>query len=257
MVVKYIFSSVLITLYFFSLLLIPFDVYANKLGARVTAGFWGTEYKGYVTDSKSNEDSIDLKNDLELSNTVQSFFLIYLEQHISSIPNMRIGRSNIRANGNSILKRTFTYQGIEYFANSTINSTLNFDHLEASLYWKVINNDHRVDLGITVKDFNGQISISEPTSGYAYDSFDAAIPMIYVGYETDLPLTALTLGINSSFIGINRAYLYDIMAYVRYQTYSYVGVEFGYRRFQINISNDIILTDVRITGLYLNGFISF
>jgi outer membrane protein len=241
-----------------SLLLIPIKVYADKLGVQITSGIWNTRYKGYVIDKKNLSESINLRDDLNLDNSTQSFFFIYLEQHVPSIPNIRIGKSNMSASGTSILARSFTYQGVSYSPNEKVNSSINLDHIEASLYWKLIDNDNKLNLGFTVKDFTGQVSITETASGSSgNETFEAAVPLIYLSYETDLPLTAYTVGVNSSFIGINRAYLYDLIAYVRYKTYSYVGVEAGYRKFQLNVNNDIIKTDITISGFYLNGFISF
>jgi len=243
---------------FFSLLLLPLDVYATKLGVRVTSGFWGARYQGYVIDQKNVTESINLKDDLNLSNSLEPFFYVYLEHPNPKIPNIRIGKSKIRTTGINRLTKIFTYQNTVYAVNEDISSTFNLDHIEATLYWKVINTKNRMDLGFTVKDFTGQITVVGSVSGTAEEHLEVWIPLIYVGYETDLPLTAFTMGINSSFLGVDdNTYLYDLIAYFQYQTYSYVGLEFGYRAFKLKLNNDVINTNVKITGFYLNGFIRF
>ncbi|MFV2061649.1 MAG: hypothetical protein ACC653_13265, partial [Gammaproteobacteria bacterium] len=80
MIVKHILSSCFKSLYLFSLVFVSFDANAEKLGVRIISGVWDTRYKGYVVDKKTLKDSINLRDDLNLENSLQSFFFVYLEQ---------------------------------------------------------------------------------------------------------------------------------------------------------------------------------
>ncbi len=230
---------------------------ADRLGVRTTAGLWSAQYNGYVTDNGAIQDSINLKNDLNVGKNIQSFFYVYIEQQNSAIPNFRIGKTNIRAKGSNTLIKSLTFNGVSYSINEKVDSQLNLDHLEAALYWKVKNSDTRVDIGFTIKDFSGEVALTGELSGSAQTGLSEIVPLLYLGVETDLPLTALTVGFNASFLKIEQGSLVDVLLYIRLEPLQYVGIEAGYRDFQINVDTTEIKTQIKISGLYLNGFLYF
>lgn len=230
---------------------------AESIGVFISAGIWATQYSGYVEDNQLKSNSINLKDDLNLENSFQNFFYINIEQPINGLPNFRLGRTNIRADGVNTLNKSLTFQGKSFLVNEKINSKLNLDQVEGIVYWKLNNTIHRLDLGFAVKDFSGEVSVSSDVSGSSGVSLSATVPLIYLGYETELPLTAFTVGINSSFLKINEASLYDTLAYIRYLTESNIGLELGYRTFQLSVNSSTVKTDIKIIGFYLNGLVYF
>ncbi|VAX00027.1 hypothetical protein MNBD_GAMMA22-1095 [hydrothermal vent metagenome] len=231
---------------------------ADRLGVRTTAGLWSAEYSGFVTDNGVVQDSIDLKDDLNVRKNIQSFFYIFIEQENSVIPNFRIGKTNIRAKGSNKLTKSLAFNGVNYSFNENVDSELNLDHIEATLYWKFINHsDLRVDLGFTLKDFSGGVALTGDVSGNAQTELSEIVPLLYLGIETDLPLTALTIGFNASLLQIEQGSLSDLLLFIRLEPFKYVGIEAGYRNFQINVDTNEIKTQVNISGLYLSGFLYF
>ncbi len=242
---------------FISLGCVSTIVNADRLGVRTTAGLWSAQYSGYVADNGTIQDSINLKDDLNVSKNIQSFFYVYIEQQNSALPNFRIGKTNIRAKGSNTLTKTFVFNGTNYSINEKVDSQLNLDHLEAALYWKINNTDLRVDFGFTIKDFSGGVALAGELSGNAETALSETVPLLYLGVETDLPLTALTVGVNVSFLKVAQGSLSDILLFIRLEPLQYVGIEAGYRDFQISVDTNEIKTQVKIAGLYLNGFVYF
>ncbi len=245
------------SIFYTTLCLISVETHASNLGVYFSGGFWSTQYTGFVTDNKTLSNSINLQDDLRLDDTLQNFFYIYIEQEIPYTPNYRLGRTSIRTSGNSIINKSLSFQGNNYLINEQVTSKLNLEHIEAVLYWKLFETNYRVDLGFAVKDFSGEVSVLGAISGKSSVSLSETIPLLYAGFKTQLPLTALTVGMNGSFLIIKEAALSDVIAFVRYETDSYVGIEFGYRSFQLRLNSTALKTNVKITGMYLTGFIYF
>lgn len=241
----------------FVLFSLSFDINAEILGVRITAGPWATEYTGFISDSNTSNSSLNFKDDLNLKNNFQSFFYVYIEQPNASIPNFRIGQTGLKTKGVSTLTKTLTISGTTYSVNEKIKTNFDLDHLEAAFYWRIINSDIRFDLGLNVKNFGGEVAFSGAASGKVDNSFNASVPMIFSGIETDLPLTAFVVGVTGSYIDIGKALLSDILVFIKFKTDYYIGAELGYRNFQVNFEDNSVKTQVKITGLYLNGFINF
>jgi len=246
----------LLHLIYFLFLFISFSVNADTLGVRITGGVWSTEHRGFVSDSNSNVESINLKDDLNFKKNIQPFFYIYFEQPNKSLPNFRIGRTKLNSTSSNTLSKTITFKGTNYLVNEKIFVELNLEHIEAALYWKLFDNDNHLDLGLNFKEFAGKVTFSGLSSKVS-EPFTATIPMIYTAYEVDLPLTALTFGINGSYLDIGKASLSDILIFIRFKKYYNIGVEAGYRSFQLRFDENLIKTDIKITGFFLNGFIYF
>ncbi len=237
--------------------LLSVEIHAANFGVYIAGGFWSTEYSGFVTDNKTVSNSINLQDDLRLNDSLQSFFYIYIEQKIPYAPNYRLGRTSISTSGSSTLNKSLIFQGSSYQINEQVTSKLNLEHIEAVLYWKLFETNYRVDLGFAIKDFSGEVSVLGAVSGKSSVSLSETIPLLYASFKTQLPLTALTVGMNGSFLVIEDAALSDIIAFVRYETDSYVGIEVGYRNFQLRLNSTELKTNVKITGLYLSGFVYF
>ena len=242
------------------LLLTPITAMADFAGFRVIGGSFDYEVEGTIRDSNSLVNEVNLKTDLHLGDQSESFFYAYIEHPIPVIPNIRVGSTGMNLNGSGLATKSFTFNGVTFNQAFNTTTTINLDHSEIALYYEIIDVGVDFDLGLNVKIFDGEATLTENTTpSTTTEKLDFTIPMLYASLNVPLPLTGLSIGVEGSMISYDGNSLTDYLARIRYTTDFNLGIEAGLRTFDLTIEDttDQTYGNIEVSGPYVSLFLYF
>jgi len=218
------------------------------LGVYAGAGSWNSDYSGSAGDP-----SITLK-DLGFKDHSNSYYYIALEHPIPLIPNIMLEHTTIRSQQTADISKTFTIDGTTFVANDTIASDFDLTHTDATLYYEILDNWVNLDLGITVRKFDGYVhaqSTNVPADNKKVD-VDQTLPLLYGKAQFDLPFSGFSLGAEAKYISYSGDKLSDYAIKVSYLFDSVldVGLEAGYRKMSLTVDDDDLKAKVELKGPY-------
>lgn len=219
------------------------------LGWRVGANAWQQQYEG---DVQSGPSVVDLEDDLGYDDETGYSIYAALEHPLPLVPNIMLQRTemDVDARGNV---DGFVFDGIVY--SGEVRSNLELTHTDATLYYEVLDNWVNLDLGITGRVFDNGVEITDVTTGITGSlDIDYVIPLLYGQARFDLPLTGLSVGVEGNAISYDDDTLYDVKVNLAYEFAFGLGIETGYRAFDLEYDDDDEFADVTIDGIYA-GFV--
>jgi len=228
---------------------------ANAEFVIVNGNSWDKEITGQIRDDNDILSEVDLKNDLLLTDSKESFFVAYIEHPIPVLPNIRIGSTSLNFEGSGTVTKSFTYNNVTYNGSVNIATKLNLDHTEIAFYWNVLDNVVGLDLGLNVKSFDGVIKLTS-SAGNVNEVFDETVPMLYGGLQIELG-AGFQLAGDISYISFDGSSFTDSLIRLRYTSDYLIGAEIGYRSFVIDYedtsANEFVKIDVSgpYAGLHL------
>lgn len=226
-------------------LLAPFAHADRVLGLYAGVGSWLSDY-----DGKAGEPSVTL-NDLGVKEHYNNYFYVAIEHPIPFVPNIRLTQTNIKSSQTGTVTQSFTIGDTTYAANQTVNSDFDLSHRDATLYYQLLDNWINFDLGVTARKFDGYVH-TESGSSTEKLTIDLTAPMLYAKAQFDLPFTGLSAGVEGNYTSYQDNSLSDYTAKVTYLFDSVVdlGVEVGYRKMAIKISENDLEADMTLKGPY-------
>lgn len=220
---------------------------ADVLGVYVGAGQWQSDYSGLLGDSDNNIDV----DELGLKDSDNNFFYIAFEHPIPILPNARIQHTDLSSRQSALITQSFTLDGETFVVGDDVATDVDLTHTDYTLYYELLDNWVNLDLGVTVRQFDGYVQ-AEGNLNSQYVDLDEAIPMIYGKAQFDLPLTGLYVGVQANIISYDDNDLSDMSANIGYRFIDSVldlGIELGYRQMSLDINEDVT-ADVDIKGPY-------
>lgn len=246
------------------LMALPTVASADTIGLFVGAGTFNPEFSGTFKNSDTSDTvgEIDLEDDLDLDDDSATFFYIAIEHPIPVLPNIRLARTDMEQEGTSTLTRDITFDGETYSANAQVDSTVDLSHTDVTLYYELLDNWVNLDLGLTVRQFDGKLEITGKTSDgdteTASEDVDYPVPMLYAKAQFDLPLTGLYASVDGNFIGYGGNTFFDATGKVGYETSIGFGVEAGLRSITLEIDDEEdVEADMEFSGMYLAAHYHF
>src|SRR5690554_3837508 len=166
---------------------------AQALEFNVLAGgnVWNASPSGHI-QGKKNEDKLDVKDTLGLSSENQTHFFVQFDHPVPVIPNIRVSSTALDFSGNK--NENFTFLGKPFTGN--LETEVDLSHTDATLYYRLLDGitsfiplvDLRAELDLTVRQFNGEFSVTESTTGTTKSiDLSAPLPMGYAGLRVGLP----------------------------------------------------------------------
>ena len=219
------------------------------------AGSWSTEFSGEIGDG-TNLANLD---ELGLKDSDNTFFYVQFEHPVPLLSNLRLDLTSISTDGVGTLEGSYEIGGEVYPANAEIASELDLDFTDAILYYEVAI----LDFGLNFRKFDVEITATDLDSGEtSEESADAVLPMVFLQADVDLPLTGLYVMGNVNIISYDDKSVTDYRAAVGYgielSVLSEIGLELGYRSFEIDLGeDDDIAGDVEMSGIYFGANITF
>lgn len=215
------------------------------LGIYAGAGIWQAEISGDVQDGTTK---IDTEDDIGLEDDNNNYFYFALEHPIPVLPNIKLQHTRLTVDGDNLLTRNIDFNGTVFPVSDNVSAEADLTHTDVTLYYEVLDNWVSLDLGLSVRLFDGFVEIQSTTDS-AREDLDAPIPMLYGKARFDLPLTGLSVDAEANGVGYGGNTLLDASVRLAYESSIGLGVEAGYRSMVLDIDEDIE-GDIDLSGFF-------
>lgn len=211
-------------------------------------GSWQQNPSGTFKGGDSSE-RLDVEDDMHVDSDRDLFYWVRFEHFIPLLPNLRAQYTPVSLDGEGTTAFTF---GGSTFAGE-VQSQIDLDQTDLTLYYSPLNNWVKVDLGLNVKLLDGFVEAEEQSTGNRESvSFSGPVPMLYGNVQFHLPFSGLYAGVEGSGVGYAGHSLVDLTARVGYRFdlgLGGVAVEGGYRQQRLELDDfDGVDADLRIEG---------
>lgn len=226
---------------------------ADVLGLGASVSYWDSELTGQAAD---NGQQVDVENDLNLENESNANASLYFEHPVPVLPNVRLNYTLVQQSGRGELRADFG--GITAGPGVPVQSDLDLEQLDLTLYYEVLDNWVNLDLGLTARDLDGELLVQarDGTNRSSRTEIDAVIPMGYVAARFDLPLTGASLGAEGNFVSYSGDSVHDFNAYGQFEM-AMVQFRAGYRQMSIDYEDSNDRLDVEIDGPFVSAGVAF
>ncbi len=203
--------------------------------------------------NSGSDDSISIDGDVD----AQASITISLEHPIPVLPNIKFQTRDLSSTGtDSDFNGKFKDES--FASGGVVSSTLDLSHQDIVLYYELLDNWVNLDLGINLKTFDGEATVSNNSDGSSTITIDETIPLLYLSARIDLPFTGFYVGADIQNLSLNDSAIEDSTILVGYETSSGFGIEGGYKKFSLNLDDVSSLnTTIEYDGLYINGYFHF
>ena len=226
-------------------MLAPFAHADRVLGLYAGVGTWLSDY-----DGKVGKPSASLSQ-LGVEEHYNNYFYVAIEHPVPLIPNIRLTQTKIKSAQTGTVTQSFTIGDTAYAANESVKSSFDLSHRDATFYYQLLDNWINLDLGVTARQFDGYVRAESISSKEKLD-IDLTAPMLYSKAQFDLPFTGLSAGVEGNYTRYQGNSLNDYTAKLTYLFDSAVdlGVEVGYRKMSVKISDNKLKADMTLKGPY-------
>lgn len=224
---------------------------ADVVGVGATVSYWDSDVSG---DAATNGDVVDLENDLDLSSDDNANVSLYFEHPVPLLPNVRVNFTSLDMDGRGDL--SVNYDNIS--AGTTVESELELDQLDLTLYYEVLDNWVNLDLGLTARDMSGELTVRDTAGLFdvSETEIDAVVPLAYAAARFDLPFTGVSVGGDINGIAYGGDAIYDLNAYGQYDL-SLLRLRAGYRQITIDYEDGDDKLDIDIGGPFISAGLVF
>lgn len=224
------------------------------LGLYLGGSIWNAETTGSFGQQGEPESSFNFDDEKNSS------FFAALEHPIPLIPNLKLASTDLTTNGNGNV--TFDFGGESF--NGDVTTDIDLSYVDYTLYYEIFDNDLlSIDFGITARNFDGEISVTENSSSDT-GSLDVSgvVPMLYVSTVVGLPFTGFDVFAEGNLLSFDDHTLYDYQAGISYAVLDNIAVDFninlGYRATKLELSDlDDLNTNLDFKGVFLGAMVHF
>ncbi len=224
---------------------------ADVVGLGASVSYWDSDLSGTAA---TNNSTVDVENDLNLSSDSNANLNAYIEHPVPLLPNVRINYTKIEQSGRGQLSP----EGFDLIGGGVeVQSDLDLDQLDITLYYELLDNWVNLDAGITARDMDGELVVRDRNSpAVSRSEVDAVVPMGYLAARFDLPFTGVSVGAEGNAISYSGDSVYDLNAYGQYEI-SLLRLRAGYREMSIDYEDDNDKLDVEIGGPFISAGVIF
>ena len=221
---------------------------ADVLGVGARASYWDSDLSG---EAGKNGDLVDVENELDLDSDSNVNAEAYFEHPVPILPNVRLNYTKIEQSGSGEISTGFDV------VNGQVDSDLDLTQFDVTLYYEVLDNWVNLDLGLTARSLDGELTIREQLSGTeSRTDIDAVVPMAFLAARFDLPFTGASVGGQANGISFDGDSVYDVNVYGQYEL-SVVSLRAGYRQISIDFEDGDDRLDVELDGPFLSAGLVF
>lgn len=236
----------------------PGYVAADTLfGIYAGVGGWFSEYDGDFSSDESID--IDLIDDLSFDRDDANSIYVAIEHPVPLVPNLRLQRTEISIEESSELATQIDFDGTNFSSSENVTAELDLTHTDVTLYYEVLDNWVSLDLGFTVRAFDGEVLIEGETIDiatgepiFAREEIDVPLPMLYGKAKFELPFTGFAVEAEGNILEVSGNGITDATIKLAYESKLGLGAELGYRVFQLTLDDeDDLNADITIDGVYV------
>jgi outer membrane protein len=234
------------------------QVQADAVGLQVGIDAWTPDYEGEIAlDSSSSSGTvIDFEDDLGFDDESHGVLWVKIEHPVPIIPNIKIVASDLDASASSTLTRDITYGDETFNANADIDTRFDMSNTEFTLYYELLDNWINLDAGLTLRQYDGQSTISTATTS-ASEDLDFLVPLLYLDARIDLPFTGFFVDSTLNTISVGDNSISDVSVSLGYESDFGLGARLGIRTLDLEFDEDDVEADLEFNGTYLNVFYHF
>lgn len=222
---------------------------ADFVGLNIGSSYWSPDLAGSFNSNNSDGVNIDGGVDAKTSITIS------LEHPIPLLPNIKFSNRDLNSSGTDS-SGTINFNGQNFVGG--VSSTLDLSNKDIILYYELLDNWVNLDLGLNLKTFDGEATVSNNNNGSSSITIDETIPLLYLSARIDLPFTGFYVGADIQNLSLNDSSIEDSTLMVGYEASSGFGIEGGYKKFSLNLDDVSNLnTTIEYDGLYINGYFHF
>jgi len=234
------------------------------LGLYIGGQVWNTAASGTFGENDGQGNVV--LQDFTFEDQQQTSFHIALEHPIPLIPNIKISSTTLNTDGITTIDDGFSFGDIDFPTGAGANTTFNMDYIDYTLYYEILDNDLiTFDIGITARDFDGDINVStvDATPKFS-ESVDiaAVVPMLYASVIVGLPFTGINFFAEGNMVSYDGSGIYDYQVGVSYAVLDNLVVDLdvtlGYRSVKLDLDDlDDLYADLSFDGVYLGTTVHF
>ncbi|MDO6445188.1 TIGR04219 family outer membrane beta-barrel protein [Colwellia sp. 1_MG-2023] len=250
-------------------------------GLYIGGQVWDTEATGIFGESNNQVN-------FNLSDKQQGSYFIAVEHPIPFIPNAKIAKTSLETQGNTTLDREITFDDNTFIEGSVVDAGFNVSYVDYTLYYELFDNGlFSFDIGLTGRDFNGDVTVTGPTISvdneddcpetpqgdicpspdgtYTPEGIiktDEIVPMLYASTIVGLPFTGFNIFAEGNFLSIDDHTLYDYQAGLSYELVDNLAIDvnitLGYRSVKLaleDLSN--LYSDLEFKGAFVGAVVHF
>ena len=228
------------------LLLTAFAAKADFVGIHGGAGYWDSQMGGVIL-----ADEVNLEDDLNLTGNSSNHFWFALEHPVPLLPNIRVAATQLEDGGDGTISQDFIFLGTTYSVSQQVHTEIDLTHADVTLYYEIIDIGMDLDVGVTARWIDAQVSIENFT-----ESADVVVPMVYARAKFGLPFSGGYVAGDVNAAKYKGNGLTDYTVKVGWETENFIfpefGIEVGYRDFSLDADDSDLFFDVNIEGAFLN-----
>lgn len=217
---------------------------ADLLSLHAGAGYWNGDYSGQLGSPSIKAEQ------LGLDDSNNSYFYLAFEHFLPIVPNLRVQHTRISSDESAMVDQTFTLKNQTFSVNEMVFTDLDLTHTDVTAYYQLLDNWVTLNLGLTLRMFDGHISTQSETFTEKVD-INHNVPMVYGEARFRLPFTGWSVGAQGNALSLNDHSITDVSASVGYTFRSLIdaGFEVGYRKLSVDLDNRTQV-DMDIKGPY-------
>ncbi len=237
-------------------------VQADAIGIYIGGHYWDNQASGIFGEKNQQVD-------FNLADQQQGSFFIAVEHPIPFIPNAKIASSTLDTQGLTTLTSEINFGDETFAVDSEVTADFDVSYIDYTLYYEIFDNGlFSFDIGLTGRDFDGDVSVSSVTMAQETSTTTGTIttsemvPMLYAATSVGLPFTGLNLFAEGNFLSIDEHSLYDYQAGISYELVDNLAVDFnltlGYRAVKLSLEDiDDLYSDLEFKGLFAGAVVHF
>ena len=193
--------------------------------------------------------AVDLENTFGWEKENDILLQADFKHSLPFLPNLKIGYANLSHTGKNNTT-DFFWGGIVSF-DGFVSSSLDLELYDITPYYTILDGMIEADLGITLRNINGNITVSTFAQNETAD-VESFAPMLYGKTKVDIAGTPLSIECEANFVSTEETTFYDYEISARYTFGAGFGLEGGYKAFHLDSEElaDGLKTDIDFKGPY-------
>ena len=213
-------------------------------GLYAGAKYWNYGINGNIQSGISQNENVDV----DYSKANGNILYVNVEHAVPFLPNIGLKQTNIDTSDVISLSNATSAPGqtIDVFAKTDLS------HTDFTLYYEVLDNWINLDLGVTVKLFDGYNDFYSEGFIDEHSAFDEWIPMLYGKGEFDLPFTGFSTSIQLNALSFRNSKVTDFEAALSYESKLGFGADLGYKSLDLDLPDiEDYKSDLTVDGFFL------
>lgn len=219
---------------FLTLALFAPTAWADVFGFNAGATLWSADARGQLGEPVGDARELGLGRDRHRS--------IYasLEHPLLFLPNVRLAHTQLEQSGRSVLESDFSVGDTVFRVGDSVDTGLDLSHSDATLYYSILDNWVNLDLGLTLRQFDGHAR-AHSGSLEARRDIDDWLPAAYGQARFDIPLSGWSAGTTAHLLTYEDHHMVDWRGAVSYVIDPLLGLGFevGYRYLDFDIDESL------------------